>query len=153
MSIACSSSDTLTSHSYFVCQIKRSAFFQNKTGFFHAVWWIWRAWQLVLLVNKKDLTLSIRSCICRDPFSNAVRLTALSHQPYLVRLNWTWVCFAHVVRFVGAGVNAAAVLRCAPEVDQTSGPRPGWRGGLCTLPNEPWCSSFLVRMWSDLGPS
>ncbi len=54
-----------------------------------------------------------------------------SHQPYLVQLNWTWVCFPHLVRFVGAGVNAAGVSR----VRTRSGP-------------DKWTETWLKR-WSQ----
>ena len=58
--------------------------------------------------------------------------------------------FPPLVRFVWAGVKAAIALGCAPKDDQTSVPRPAWRGGLGTLSNELWSSSFVVRTWSDL---
>ncbi len=50
-----------------------------------------------------------------------------------------------MVRFVWAGENAAITLGCAPKADQTSNPRPPWRGGLGTLSNEPWSGLFVVR--------
>ncbi len=54
------------------------------------------------------------------------------------------------MQFVLAGENAAIALGCTPKADQTSVPRPPWRGGLGTLSNEPWSGSFVVRMRSDL---
>ncbi len=73
----------------------------------------------------------------------------LSRLPHLVRLNCTSL-FSLLVRFVWAGENAAIALGCAPKADQTSVPRPPWRGGLGTLSNEPWSGLFVVRTRSDL---
>ncbi len=54
------------------------------------------------------------------------------------------------MRFVWAGESAAIALGCVPKADQTSVPRPPWRGGLGTLSNEPWSGSFVARTRSDL---
>ncbi len=77
-------------------------------------------------------------------------LSVLSHLPHLVWLNRTRVSFPSWCGSFGQVRNAAIALGCAPKADQTSVPRPPWRGGLGTLSNEPWSGSFVVRTQSDL---
>ncbi len=63
-------------------------------------------------------------------------------------VEWNLSVFPHVLRLVCAGVTAAGEFGVSS--DQTSAQRPGWRGGLCPLPNQLCCGSSVVRTWSDL---
>lgn len=67
--------------------------------------------------------------VCCNKF-NAKCLSILSHQPYLVWLNQTWVRF-----FISCGW-LAQVWISSNHRAQTSRPNPGWTGGLVLLSNK-----------------
>ncbi len=67
-------------------------------------------------------------------------LRVYSHLSCLVRLNQTQVCFPSWSGSFGQ----VWIQKSQSGADQTTVPRPSWRGGLSPLPNKLWYGSFKV---------